>query len=143
MSVILAFDFGVNSIGTAVGNTLTATVQPLKALRAKNGHIAEQELMALFAQWQPELLVVGLPLNMDGSAMNITPRARAFGRYLAAKSGLKVSFVDERLTTKEAKSMLFESGGFRRLARDKGGIDNLSAALILQTYFDAGPLTEA
>ena len=135
MSFVLAFDFGLNSIGTAVGNTITRTVTPLRALKAKQGQPNEQELARLIKEWQPQSLVVGLPLNMDGTPMDITEKAQAFGSKLQQRFALKTEFVDERLTTKEAKAMIFEQGGFRALAKDKGAIDNLSAALILEEYF--------
>ncbi|MBU3826903.1 MAG: Holliday junction resolvase RuvX [Candidatus Anaerobiospirillum merdipullorum] len=136
MSFILAFDFGLNSVGTAIGNTVTRTVRPLKALRAKQGKVADEALASLIKEWQPQLLVVGLPLNMDGSAMTVTPAAKRFAKRLEQSFKLPVELIDERLTTKEAKAMLFAQGGYRALAHGKGDIDNLSAALILETYLD-------
>lgn len=136
MSFILAFDFGTNSIGTAVGNDLTCTVRPLRAIRARNGQPDDRQLENLICEWQPKLLVVGLPLLMDGSEQHITGMARHFARELRKKFSLEVKLIDERLTTREAKQYIFEQGGFRALARDKGAVDSLSAALILQEYFD-------
>ncbi len=136
MSFILAFDFGTNSIGTAVGNDVTCTVRPLKAIRARQGKADEKQLDDLIREWQPRLLVVGLPLMMDGSDQFITGLARHFAKELRRRYGLEVRLIDERLTTREAKQYIFEQGGFRALARDKGAVDSLSAALILQEYFD-------
>lgn len=137
MSFVLGFDFGLNSIGTALGNTITRNVRPLKAVRAKNGRPDDKMLEDLIAQWQPSLLVVGLPLMMDGSEQPLTQRARGFAKMLRRRFALEVKLVDERLSTKEAKELIFERGGFRALARDKGAVDNMSAAVILQEYFDS------
>lgn len=137
MSFVLAFDFGLNSIGTALGNTITRTVRPLKAVRAKNGRADEEALAALIKEWQPSLLVVGLPLMMDGTEQPLTKKARGFAKLLHERFALEVNLVDERLSTKEAKELIFETGGFRALARDKGAVDNMSAAVILQEYFDS------
>lgn len=137
MSFVLGFDFGLNSIGTALGNTITRTVRPLKAVRAKNGRPDDKMLEDLIGQWQPSLLVVGLPLMMDGSEQPLTQRARGFAKMLHKRFSLEVKLVDERLSTKEAKELIFERGGFRALARDKGAVDNMSAAVILQEYFDS------
>ena len=137
MSFVLGFDFGLNSIGTALGNTITRTVRPLKAVRAKNGRPDDNALEDLVRQWQPSLLVVGLPLMMDGSEQPLTQRARGFAKMLNKRFAIEVKLVDERLSTKEAKELIFERGGFRALARDKGAVDNMSAAVILQEYFDS------
>lgn len=139
MSFILAFDFGLNSVGTAVGNTITRTVQPLKALKAKQGRVNDTDLAALIKEWQPKLLVVGLPVAIDGKELSVTPQARRFGLQLQERFKLEVHFADERLTTKEAKAEIFAQGGFRALARGKGDIDNLSAALILESFLADQP----
>ena len=79
MSFVLCFDFGINHIGAAVGNTVTKSANPLKEIRAKDGIPNEQELLKTVKDWQPSVFVVGLPLNMDGTEQLMTKRARKFG----------------------------------------------------------------
>ncbi len=136
---VLGFDFGTGHIGAAAGNTVSLTCQALPALKARDGIPDETQLVKLLKEWQPEHLVVGLPLNMDGSEQEMTRRARKFGNRLAQRCRIEVSFVDERLTSKEAKAEIFEKGGFAALKKDKGGIDSLSAVKILEQYFDSLP----
>ncbi len=140
MSLVLAFDYGTSSIGVAVGSTDLGTAQPLKPLRAKDDRCAIEPLQKLIKKWQPEFLVVGLPLNMDGTRMEeLTKRAEKFGEFLTKTLSLKVYFKDERLTTKDAKAIVFEEGGFKALKKGKGRIDGISAALILEGFFEEHP----
>jgi putative Holliday junction resolvase len=129
---ILAFDFGLRQIGVAVGNCLLGTSQPLTVLAAKEGQPNWQQLEALVKEWQPDLLVVGDPLNMDGSSSDITERARKFSRRLHGRLGLPVDLTDERLSSFEAKQQLREQG-------HKGDYhavpaDSYAAELILGTW---------
>ena len=87
---VLAFDFGLNHIGVAVGSEELMTAQALTALKASNGVPNEKALSDLFAQWQPEFCVVGLPINMDGSDEFMTTRATKFGSRLATTFGVPV-----------------------------------------------------
>ena len=135
MATILAFDFGMRHIGVATGNTVTKTATAQKCISAKNGIPNEAQLQKLFKDWCPSIVVVGLPLNMDGTEQLMTHRARKFGNRLSQNYKLKVVFVDERLTSASAKEEIFETGGFRALAKDKGAIDSLSAVTILEQYF--------
>lgn len=79
-------------------------------------------------------MVVGLPLNMDGTNQPLTDRARKFANRLHGRFGVKVELQDERLSTVEARAGLFERGGFRAL--NKGSIDSASAVIILESYFE-------
>ena len=107
MSTIIGFDFGTKSIGVAVGQSVTGTASPLSALKAKDGIPNWDAIEQLFKEWQPERLVVGLPLNMDGSEQPLTQRAKKFGNRLHGRFGLPVSFQDERLTSTAAREELF------------------------------------
>ena len=78
--------------------------------------------------------MVGLPLNMDGTEQLLTARARNFANKIHGRFGAKVILHDERLSTVEARSGLFERGGFRAL--DKGSVDSASAVIILESYFE-------
>ncbi len=140
MSFALAFDFGKSSIGVAVGNTSLGTAQPLEALKASDNVCAKEPLIALVKKWQPKFLVVGLPLNMDDTPMEeLTDLALNFGKFLEETLELKVYFKDERLTTKDAKALIFKEGGFRALKKGKGRIDCVSAALIMEGFFEEHP----
>lgn len=133
MSCMIAFDFGVKSIGVAVGQQITGTASPLAAIKADNGIPNWDTLAALFKEWQPSMVIVGFPTNMDGSEQPITARARKFSRRIHTKFNLPTQGHDERLTTVEAKERLFELGGYKKLT--KGKIDSVSAVLILESWF--------
>ncbi|KMK50862.1 Holliday junction resolvase [[Actinobacillus] muris] len=132
---VIAFDFGTNSIGCAVGQSITGTAQSLPAFKAQDGVPNWQEIGKLLAQWQPDLLVVGLPLNMDGTEQPLTQRAKKFANRLHGRFNLPVVLQDERLTTVEAKAEIFARGGYRALKKDK--VDGISACLILESWFDS------
>ncbi|MDX1525565.1 MULTISPECIES: Holliday junction resolvase RuvX [Idiomarinaceae] len=132
MSQVLGFDFGTHSIGVAVGQAITGTASPLAALKAKDGQPNWDLVAKLIQTWQPKLLVVGLPLNMDGSEQPLTDLARKFANRLHGRFGLPVELQDERLTTVAAKEELFARGGYRQLQKDK--IDSAAAQLILEDY---------
>lgn len=136
---VLAFDFGLNHIGVAVGSDELMTAQGLTALKANNGVPNEPALKALFAQWQPEYCVVGLPINMDGSAEFMTARATKFAQRLAQDFIVPVYLKDERLSSVEAKAEIFEHhGGYRTLVKHKGKVDATAAKIILESFFDEG-----
>ncbi|ODR84036.1 Holliday junction resolvase RuvX [Shewanella xiamenensis] len=131
---VLGFDFGTKSIGVAVGQQITSSATPLLSLKAVDGIPNWDEIAKLIQEWQPDLVVVGLPLNMDGTEQEMTHRARKFANRLNAKFGVKIVTQDERLTTTDAKARLFELGGFKALT--KGQVDALSAVLIVESYFE-------
>ena len=131
---LLGFDFGLRHIGIASGQTVTHSAKPLTSLRARLGVPNWDELSQLIKTWQPHALVVGIPLQMDGSEQPLTLAARAFADELVSRYHLPVHCVDERLSTKEARAQLFAEGGFKALR--KQAVDSLSACLILQTWLD-------
>lgn len=129
---VLTFDFGTKSIGVAVGQEITGTASPLNALKARDGIPDWDALARLFVEWRPDMALVGLPLNMDGSFQQVTFAAKKFANRLNAKYRLPVETFDERLTTVDAKSRLFAMGGFKKL--DKHKIDSASACLIFESW---------
>lgn len=131
---LLGFDFGTKSIGVAVGQQLTGTARPLVALKAQEGTPDWNLIARLLEEWQPDFVVVGLPLNMDGTEQPLTARARKFANRLHGRFGIQVELQDERLSTVEARAALFERGGYRAL--NKGQVDSQSAVIILQDWFD-------
>lgn len=131
---ILCFDYGTKSIGVAVGSELTGSATLLTALKAKDGIPDWQQIERLIQEWQPQLLLVGLPLNMDGSEQEFTARTRKFANRLHGRFGLPVTFHDERLSTADARSRLFADGGYRNLSKDK--VDSLSAQIIFEGWYE-------
>lgn len=131
---VLGFDYGTRQIGVAVGQTLTASASPLKELRARDGIPNWDEIAALLREWHPDALVVGLPLNMDGTASEMSARAEKFARRLQGRFGLPVHCIDERLSTFEAKQTLRDSGRRAPSSYRDNPVDSLAAALLLETW---------
>ncbi|MFT6085585.1 MAG: putative Holliday junction resolvase [Glaciecola sp.] len=131
-STTIAFDYGTKSIGVAVGQMVTGTASPLSAIKANDGIPNWQTIADIFAEWQPQNLLVGLPLNMDGTEQELTQRARKFASRLHGRFGLVVHTFDERLSTVDAKARLFELGGFKKLTKEK--VDSVSACLIYESW---------
>lgn len=132
----LGFDYGLRIIGVAIGNSLTGGARPLPPLPARDGVPDWNAVGTLLAEWQPQCLVVGIPLNMDGSESEMSTRARRFARRLHGRSRLPVVEVDERLSSFEARGELLREG--RRDFRS-AGIDSRSACLILESYLRSLP----
>ena len=133
-SSLLGFDFGTKSIGVATGQMITATAQPIAAIKANDGIPNWDVVEKLIKEWQPDLVVVGLPLNMDGTEQMITQRAKKFANRLNGRFGVKIVLQDERLTTASAKEFIFNHGGYKAL--NKGKIDSVSAVLILESWME-------
>ncbi|KJG12047.1 Holliday junction resolvase RuvX [Photobacterium iliopiscarium] len=132
---VLSFDYGTKSIGVAIGQELTGTASPLSALKAKDGIPNWDEIEKILKEWQPDLIVVGLPLDLAGKELEtIAPRAKKFANRIHGRFGYAVELHDERLSTVEAKAELFERGGYRSLS--KGNIDSQSAVVILESWFE-------
>lgn len=131
---VLGFDYGTKSIGIAIGQSLTGTGNPIGSIKAVDGIPKWEEIGMLIEEWQPDIVVVGLPLNMDGTEQEITQRAKKFANRINGRFGVKIATQDERLTTADAKARLFESGGYKALT--KGQVDAMSAVLIIESYFE-------
>jgi len=131
-ATVLAFDFGTQRIGVAVGNTLIRLAQPLVTIAA-DADATMAAIGALIEQWQPRELVVGLPMHADGTPHAMTAQAENFARALANRFGLPVARVDERWTTELAQGQLNRE---RRGREGRAHRDEIAAQLILQAYFD-------
>lgn len=131
---ILAFDFGTRNIGVAVGQTLTRTADELPPLPARDGIPDWDSIGRLLSEWQPQLLVVGLPLNMDGSPSELSARAKKFGNRLHGRFGLQVEMMDERLSTFSAKGEALNRGHRGDYASNP--VDSIAARLILESWFE-------
>ena len=103
---ILAFDFGEKKIGVAVGQTSTNTSSPLKIIFNYHGETNWDEIKEILYEWKPELILVGKPLNMDDSESKIMRKVDKFYKHLTTLYDSKYEYVDERLTTFEAREIL-------------------------------------
>jgi putative Holliday junction resolvase len=132
LRLLLGFDYGSKQIGVAVGQVITGQARELCILKAQNGVPDWQKVDALLREWQPDAIVVGLPLNMDGSPSEMSERAEKFARRLNGRFNLPVHTHDERLTTYEAKGQRLQQGqnsGYRERP-----VDALAAALLLEGW---------
>ena len=118
---ILAFDFGEKRIGVAVGNIITKTAEALKIIQEKNQDEKFKAIEIIIQEWQPQLLVVGLPTHPDGAEHEMTIKAKRFGNQLHGRFQKEVVWVDERYTSVSVQN----------------GNDALAAQLILRQYLDA------
>lgn len=132
---VLAFDFGEKRIGVAVGETLLGLAHPLLTIDAEENAAKFEQIAALLQEWQPVLLIVGLPMTMDGDAHAMTALAQKFAQRLEGRFNLPVMMVDERLSSAEAAQSLREAGIKGRA--QKQHLDQVAAQTILQSYFDA------
>lgn len=130
---VMAFDFGVRWIGVAVGQSLLGTGSAVARLKARDGIPQWPEIDALLDEWLPQRLVVGLPLNMDGSESEMSLRARKFSRRLDDRFRGDVCLVDERLTSHAAKQGRHARGEALDFAGI--GVDGDAAVLILEDWF--------
>lgn len=134
-TTVLGFDFGKARIGVAVGQTITGTATALEIVPAKEGIPDWQTLEKLIREWRPQLLIVGLPLNLDGQEQEMSRAARKFGNRLHGRFGLQVEMVDERLTSRAAESnfvQLRQQGSARR--KDVKKLDAVAASLIVESW---------
>lgn len=129
----MAFDFGLQRIGVAVGEWETRISHPLKTITEASNAARFARIGALIAEWRPVELVVGLPLALDGKPHALTRRCQRFANQLAGRFGLPVALVDERFTSVEAQARLAEAGVRGRRAR--GAVDSMAAQQILDDYF--------
>ncbi|EPE37261.1 Holliday junction resolvase [Candidatus Photodesmus katoptron] len=132
---VIAFDFGTKNIGTAIGQDVTHTASPLQALKANNGIPNWNEIDKHIKTWKPNLLVVGLPIDLyDKDLSNLTLKTKRFAKYMQNYFKLPVELHDERFSTTEARSLLFDSGGYKALS--KNNVDCQSAVIILESWFE-------
>ena len=131
--VILAFDFGLKHIGVAIGQEITNTAQTFFSLDAKNGEPDWSQLDPLVKEWDPKLMVVGNPLNMDGSDSEIKKNSDKFSDLINKRYNVPVELMDERLTTREAKARLkSEEGSLISTGKDT---HQIAAQIILENWF--------
>ncbi|HEY8329626.1 MAG TPA: Holliday junction resolvase RuvX, partial [Rhodanobacter sp.] len=124
MSCVFGFDVGSRLTGVAIGNTFTASARALTTITVHDGNPDWQRLDSLRQEWQPDTLVVGLPLTLDGAEQPASRRARQFAAQLRQRYSLPVMLVDERHSSQEAAQRFAAARavGLKR-RRDAAGID--------------------
>lgn len=132
---MLAFDFGTRRIGVAVGDFETRLAHPLTVVAARDNRARFAAIARLVAEWRPVLFVLGVPQQSAGAEHPLAHLVHRFAQRLTGRFGVRVEFVDERLTSHEAERALRESGA--RAARLKAGLDAVAAQRILQTFFES------
>jgi putative Holliday junction resolvase len=131
----LAFDFGERRIGIAVGEHLISSANPLTTIDSESNEVRFAAITELIHEWQPKLLVVGLPLSLDGSDNDVTQLCKKFARRLNGRFNLPVILVDERYSSAEASQLLNQTGIKGRA--QKAMLDQVAAQTILRSYFDS------
>ena len=127
---ILAFDYGTKHIGVAVGQTITRSSSPLTILNVQQeGPDIWRTIVQLVEEWKPDRLLVGQPLNMDGTPSEMMKKVNKFYIKLQAETKIACELVDERLTSFEAKQLLEPDSKFTR-------IDDLAAKIFLDNWME-------
>ena len=121
---VLCFDFGLKYIGISIGQSITGTASPLPYILAKKGIPNWNEITQLIQRWKPTVILIGNPLNMDGSEGDLTPKIREFQQELQKRFHIPIELQDERLSTKEAMS----------LTDDPLKAHSIAAALITESW---------
>lgn len=131
---LLGFDLGSKTIGLAIGDSGLTIASPLETIRRKKSHIDFARLEEIIAERDVGGLVIGLPVNMDGSEGKRCEETRKFGADLAARFDLPIIFWDERLSTAAVERAMIDAD----LSRGKRAkvVDKLAAAYILQGALD-------
>lgn len=132
-SRILGIDFGLKRVGYAVSDELRVLATPLEVYKTKSMRQTIDRTVELCKKYSAGLVVIGLPLSMNGEDSSATSRVRAFASVVERVTGLPVALFDERLSTVEGYELLAEVG-YKKNAADV--IDSVSAELILQGYLD-------
>ena len=132
---VLAFDFGEKRIGVAVGETMLKTAHAHTTISSEITGVRFTAIKKLINEWQPSLLIVGLPTYLDGTEHTLTQLAKKFAQRLEGRFNLPVMMMDERLSSVEASQQLSNAGINAR--EQKSIIDAVAAQVILQSYFDS------
>ena len=135
--VVLAFDFGLRRIGVACGDSISRSASALETVPAGLNGPRWELIASMLKDWQPDLAVVGLPYNVDGSDSEQTVAARNFAAELARRFGVEVVMVDERYSSLEAGARLqaARESGLRRRRVAKSDVDAAAACVILERWF--------
>ena len=135
--IVLAFDFGLRRIGVACGDSVSRSASALKTVPANLNGPRWDLIASMLQVWQPDMAVVGLPYNVDGSDSDMTGAARRFAAELTRRYTLEVAMVDERYSSLEAEARLqtARESGLRRRRVAKSDVDAAAACVILERWF--------
>ena len=125
---IVAFDFGTKKIGVAVGQTATYTSSPLQVVLNKDDKVNLNEISTLLNEWKPELIIIGKPLNMDGTDSEIMKQVERFYQKLKKIYDTNYEYIDERLTTFEARQILEDT--------NINNVDANAAKILIDNWFE-------
>jgi putative Holliday junction resolvase len=125
---IVAFDFGTKKIGVAVGQTATYTSSPLQVVLNKDDKVNWNEISRLLNEWKPELIIIGKPLNMDGTDSEIMKQVERFYQKLKKIYDTNYEYIDERLTTFEARQILEDT--------NINNVDANAAKILIDNWFE-------
>lgn len=143
---LLAFDYGLQRIGVATGESHAGLTRGLATLHPVEAQPDWRAIQRLVDEWRPDLLVVGVPYNADGTVSAMTAHARTFAAALARQTGLPVEEVDERFSSVEAGERLREqrASGLRRRRLSRGDIDREAARLLARQWLSShgGPVAD-
>ena len=133
---LIALDYGLRRIGVAAGTIATGTATPLTTLTASADEPDWHALDALIEEWSPDVLILGLPRNTDGSDSAMTGAVREFAAVIGERYKLQVELVDERYTSVEAENILKDQRrqGLRSRKLKKEDVDALAAQLIAESW---------
>ncbi|WP_257274972.1 MULTISPECIES: Holliday junction resolvase RuvX [unclassified Endozoicomonas] len=134
LNTLMGFDFGTRNIGVAVGQAVTRTATALPSVKAKDGIPNWADIAALIKEWQPDAVVVGIPLNMDGTESQMSMRARKFGKRLHGRYNLPFYEADERLSSFEAKDWANKLGHSGHYGSNP--VDGMAAQIILEGWMN-------
>jgi len=138
---VLGFDFGTYKIGIAVGQEVTGTANALTTLTTVQHKPDWDKISSIISEWCPALLIVGLPLDEDGSKQDMTQRARRFGNQLRGRFNLKTLWIDERFSSLAAKSFIIDQIESnpklgKKNTNNELAEDAIAAQIIVQSWLD-------
>ena len=128
----MAFDFGTKNIGIAIGQDITKTASTFYSIRANDGLPDWVELDMIVKEWNPNLFIVGDPLNMDGTRSKIQDSSDKFSTALSKRYDINIEKTDERLSSREAKERL---ENIQMGIKDSRNKHSVSAQIILEDWF--------
>lgn len=131
---IMGLDIGDATIGVAVSDLMGLTAQGVTTIKRQSKKKDLEQIRQIIKEKQVNLIVSGLPKNMNGSEGVQAEKVREFCNYIENETGISIEFIDERLTSKQANNLLIEGDVSRK--KRKQVIDKLAAVLILQSYLD-------
>ncbi len=131
---VMGVDYGDKRVGVALSDPLKIIATAFEVIQNKSKESVIERLVEIIKEYNVNEIVMGLPLQMDGEIGDRALLHKEFGEMLSEKTGLTVTYLDERLTSVEAEELLIEGGVTRE--KRKGLIDKVAAQIILQSYLD-------